>query len=146
MFYKLKRVVEEGPNGASYYFKNSDGDVKAIELAEVEGWHYVWVPAGTDLPEQHPEIQFQTVIVDDVLKEQIKSNSRAVALIEQEIQVKIREKYSLEDEQYFARIGVGVALGLYTFEAGEQQQLIDFGTFVEGIRLWGRVERNKLGL
>lgn len=63
-----------------------------------------------------------------------------------EMQRKIREKYALEDEQYFARIGVGVALGVYEFQAGEREALLEFGAFVESIRQWGRDERARLAL
>ena len=43
-------------------------------------------------------------------------------------------------------IGVGVALGAYTFEPGEQESLLAFGAHVEGVRQWGRLEREKIGL
>lgn len=66
--------------------------------------------------------------------------------INDEIQVKIRSKYSLEDEQYFARIGVGKALGAYEFQEGEEAELLAFGAYVESIRQWGRDERAKLAL
>jgi hypothetical protein len=62
------------------------------------------------------------------------------------MEMRIRARYSLSDEQYFARIGVGVALGSYTFEPGEQDALIAFGAHVEAARQWGRDERAKLGL
>ena len=71
---------------------------------------------------------------------------QALKAIDAQIQVKIREKYALEDEQYFARIGVGVALGAYEFQAGERDALLEFGAFVESIRQWGRDERAKLAL
>jgi len=61
--------------------------------------------------------------------------------INDEIQVKIRSKYSLEDEQYFARIGVGKALGVYEFQEGEQEALLEFGAYVELIRQWGPLLR-----
>ena len=66
--------------------------------------------------------------------------------ISDEMQRKIREKYAIEDEQYFARIGVGVALGVYEFQADEREALLEFGAFVESIRQWGRDERAKLAL
>lgn len=66
--------------------------------------------------------------------------------INNEMQRKIREKYALEDEQYFARIGVGVALGVYEFQAGEREELLEFKDFVEAVRQWGRDERTKLAL
>ena len=68
----------------------------------------------------------------------------SVTLPDQEM--RISSKYSLSDEQYFARIGVGAALGAYTFAPGEQDELLAFGAYVEAARQWGRDERAKLGL
>jgi len=82
----------------------------------------------------------------DLIKEQIKSNSPHVALISKNMIDTIRASYSIDDEMYFARIGVGAATGMYTPTAGEMQELTVFGEFVESVRQWGRAERAKLGL
>ena len=82
----------------------------------------------------------------DPLKESIKAVSPHTRLISQRMQEKIRAAYTIEDEQFFSRIGVGVALGAYVFGAGEQAALLAFGAFVESVRQWGRDERAKLGL
>jgi hypothetical protein len=58
----------------------------------------------------------------------------------------IRARYPVSAEQYFSRIGVGVALGAYAFQAGEQEELLAFGAFVEDVRQWGRQQRAELGL
>jgi len=47
---------------------------------------------------------------------------------------------------YFARIGVGVSLGAYQFEPGEQEALLAYGAHVEACRQWGRQKRAELGL
>jgi len=143
--YKYQRVTTPGPNGTVLYFRNTE-DNACIELAEVDGWHYVFAPAEAVLPEQRPEIEWQEVALTDTLKEQIKTASRPCHLIADRMQQMIRASYSLEDEQYFARIGVGAALGAYQFQAGEQEALLAFGAFVEGVRQWGRDERAKIGL
>ena len=62
------------------------------------------------------------------------------------MEAKIRARYSLSDEQYFARIASGVALGMYTFEAGEQDALAALAAYVEEVRRWGREQRASLGL
>lgn len=143
--YRYQRIVTPGPDGTTLYFRDTEtGD--ATELAELDGWHYVFVQDGVALPEQHAEIQWQAVALTDALKEQIKAASRHCRLIEEDMQRRIRAVYSIEDEQYFARIGVGVALGVYTFQAGEQEALLAFGAHVEAVRQWGRGERAKLGL
>ena len=143
--HKYQRVVTPGPNGATLYFRNTETN-DAIELAELDGWHYVFVPDGVTLPEQHADIQWQAVTLTDALKEQIKAASRPCQLIAEAMQQRIRSVYSVEDEQYFARIGVGAVLGVYTFQPGEQDALLAFGAHVEGVRQWGRLEREKIGL
>ena len=143
--HKYQRVVTPGPNGTTLYFRNTETN-DALELAELDGWHYVFVPDGVTLPTQHADIQWQTVALTDALKEQIKTASRPCQLIAEAMQQRIRAVYSVEDEQYFARIGVGAALGVYAFQPGEQDALLAFGAHVESVRQWGRDERAKIGL
>jgi len=143
--YKYQRVVTPGPNGTTYYFRNNENN-DAIELAEVDGWYYVFVPDGVTMPEQPQEIMWQEVTLTESEREQIKAKSRRCQLIAEEMQRRIRAVYPLEEEMYFARIGVGSALGAYTFEPGEQEAMLAFGQFVESVRQWGRAERAKIGL
>ena len=104
------------------------------------------VPDGVTLPEQPPELSISAVTLTDSLRNQIKAASAHVDLIAERIIQKIREKYTPEDEMYFARISVGDLRGQYTFEPGEEQAVTSYGAFVEGVREWGRAERAKLGL
>ena len=144
--FKYQRVTTPGPNGATLYFRNTETDPRATELAEVDGWHYVFVPDAAVLPVQPAEINWQASALDDALREQIKAASRAVQLIAEQMQHRIRAAYSLEDEQYFSRIGVGAALGAYTFQTGEMEALLGFGAHVEAVRQWGKAQRQALGL
>ena len=144
--FKYQRVTPPGPNGPTRYFRNSDDEPRALELAEVDGWYYVFVPADAALPEQPAEIDWQEVTLTDELKDRIKAASRPCHLISDRMQQMIRGEYSLEDEQYFARIGVGVALGAYAFQPGEQEALLAFGAHVESVRQWGRERRAEIGL
>ena len=82
----------------------------------------------------------------DLLREQIKANSPHVALISKNMIDTIRASYTIDDEMYFARIGVGAATGMYSPTADEMNELTVFGECVEGVRQWGRTERAKLGL
>lgn len=123
-----------------------DDALRCTELCTLEGTTYVAVPDGVALPEQPPEITVTTPVLTPELKAQIKAASPHVALTYERTQALIRAKYSVDDEAYFARIGVGVALGAYTFEPGEQDELLAFGAFVESARAWGRGERVKLGV
>lgn len=143
--FKYQRIVTPGPNGTALYFANNDTN-DGRELADVDGWRYVHFPDTATVPQQHTEIQWQAVTLDPALKDQIKAASRPVKLIADAMQQRIRDVYSVEDEAFFARIGVGVALGAYAFQTGEQEALLAFGAYVESVRQWGRDERAKLGL
>lgn len=115
-------------------------------MCTLDGITYVAIPAGLTLPEQPTEISVAPVVLTDALKDRIKAASPHVQLIYERTEQLIRAKYSISDEAKYARIGVGVALGVYTFGAGEQDELLAFGAYVEQARQWGRDERTKLGL
>ena len=131
--YKYRRVTTEGPNGTTLYFKNADEGDRALELAEVNGWHYVSVPEATQLPEQPPEIEWQAVTLDAALKADIMANSRAVQLINQGVVDQIRAMYSVDDELKLLRTAPSAEFEAYNAHA-------------EGCRAWGRAEKLKLGL
>lgn len=121
------------------------------ELATLpDGRTVVMLPDGLTLPVDQPAevvgtIEYLTPLTTDV-REQIKAASPHVALIAQRMVQMIRDAYSLDDEMYFARIGVGAATGMYTPTSDELQEMTVFGEFVESVRQWGRAERAKLGL
>jgi hypothetical protein len=123
-----------------------DSENQCTELCTLEGVTYVSVPDSVTLPDQPAELTITETTITPELREQIKAASPHCALIAERMEARIRSKYSLSDEQYFARIGVGAALGAYEFEAGEQDELLAFGAYVEACRQWGRDERAKLGL
>ena len=141
----LPHRTGETVNDTTLFF-NSTEEREGQEIAIINNWRYVYFPDNVTVPEQPEEIQWTELTLTDELKEQIKANSRQCQLISQWMQEKIRAAYPLEDEQYFARIGVGVTLGAYTFQPGEQEALLAFGAFVESVRQWGRDERAKFGL
>ena len=128
--------------------QGDEGEIFCTELGTLDGLTYVSVPAGVTLPEQLPQVAatLKPVALTPELREQLKAMSPHCALISERMVQKIREKYSIEDEQYFSRIGVGVALGAYSFQPGEHDALLAFGAHVEAVRQWGRAERAKLGL
>ena len=142
--FKYTPYTTAGPDGISLRFRA--GESGAVELAEFDGHAYVHVPDGATVPEQPTEIDWQAIVPDAALLARIKAESRPVQLIAEQMQHRIRSAYSAEDEAYFARIGVGVALGAYQFQPGEQEALLAFGAHVESVRQWGRAERAKLGL
>ena len=126
--------------------QGADDSLRCTELCTLDGTTYVAVPDGMMLPAQPAEIDPQPVALGGDLVARIKSSSPHVALIYERTEQQIRARYSMSDEAKYARIGVGVALGVYTFEPGEQAALLAFGTYVEQCRQWGRDERAKLGL
>ena len=120
----------------------------STELCTIDGVTYVSVQ-DDDLPEQAAQISasiVNPVTLTTELREAIKAASPHCALIHERMEAKIRDKYSLSDEQYFSRISSGAALGLYTFEAGESVALQAFGAYIESVRQWGREQRGQLGL
>ncbi len=123
-----------------------DSEKQCTELCTLDGITYISVPDSVTLPEQPPELTITETTMTPELREQIKAASPHCALIAERIEARIRSKYSLSDEQYFARIGVGAALGVYQFEPSEQDEMLAFGAYVEACRQWGRDERAKLGL
>ena len=114
------------------------------ELTTIDGITYISV--GGELPAYDPQLVVTETVLTDDLRGWIKAASPHTILINQRMQEKIRAAYSAEDEAYYARIGVGVALGAYAFEPGEQEDLLAFGAFVESVRQWGRDQRAELGL
>ena len=129
----------------TYQLLTSDG---ATELCTLDGVTYVSAPDG-ELPAQPAEIAasiVDPVVLTTELREAIKAASPHCQLINQRIEDKIRERYSLSDEQYFSRIASCAALGYYTFETGEAEALQAFSLYVESVRQWGREQRALLGL
>ena len=119
------------------------------ELATIDGVTYVSLPDGAALPtKQPPEIlaSIETITLTPALREAIKAASPHTRLIAAQVIEKIRAAYSLDDEMYFARIGVGASIGLYTPTEDEMHKLTVFGEFVEDCRAWGRDRRAALGL
>lgn len=119
------------------------------ELATIDGITYVSLPDGVTLPSGQPEeiaASIAPVVIDAVLREQIKTVSPHCKLIAQRMVEQIRGLYSIDDEMYFARIGVGAATGLYVPSTDEMQAMTVFGEFVESVRQWGRDQRAEFGL
>lgn len=125
------------------------GQHLGTELCTLGDVTYVAIPTGAEIPRAQPvEIaaSIKTIVLDAVLREAIKAASPHVQLIDRRMIDKIRSAYTVDDEMYFARIGVGAANGLYQPTSDEMQALTAFGEFVEGVRQWGRDQRAELGL
>lgn len=145
MIYSYKKLFTPGPNGTVITFKNPGADGIA-ELGSLDDLWYVNIPDEVEIPDQPPEIEFQPVSLTPELKERMKSELPIFRMISDQQQKMIRDVYPLEEEMYFARIGVGTSMGIYTLMDGEAEALQKFGEHVESVRHWGRSERAKLGL
>ena len=124
----------------------ANDDLNCTELCTLGDITYLSVPDGVTLPDQPPEIELTPVTLSPELREQIKAASPHIQLISERMIQKIRAQYSVDDEMFFSRIGVGAATGMYAPTVGEMADMQAFGLFVEGVRQWGRDERAKLGL
>lgn len=123
-----------------------DDAVHCTELCTLDDTTYLAVPEGVTLPAQPPEITLAPVTLTPELRDRIKAESPHSQWVGERMVQKIRARYSIDDEMFFARIGVGAATGMYTPTPGELADMQAFGVFVEGVREWGRVERAKLGV
>lgn len=118
------------------------------ELATIDGITYVSVPDNIQLPADQPKEIANSIKqeeVTDSLRNLIKAHSPHCKLIADRVIEQIRARYSVDEEQYYARIGLGVALNIYEFQPGERDALLQFGNYVEQCRQWGRDQRGKLG-
>lgn len=142
--YRYTKTVVPGPDGYTLYARLPEG---GIELCVLDGVTYITVPEDAgEMPEQHPEITLEPVIVDAGLRDRLLSESRACQLISQAIVDNIRARYPIDEELYFARIGIGSLTGLYQPSESEMQELASYGAYVESVREWGRQQRAALGL
>ena len=144
----MTHIVSYQKQSDAYTVYQLNAPEGSTELCTIDGVTYVGVP-DDDLPEQAAQISasiVNPVTLTTELREAIKAASPHCALIHERMEAKIRDKYSLSDEQYFSRISSGAALGIYTFEAGELVALQAFGAYIESVRQWGREQRGQLGL
>ncbi|MBV5346666.1 hypothetical protein JZU46_00315 [bacterium] len=126
----------------------NDSTKKITELCTIDDITYVCIPDGITLPPQPEEIvsSITNVVLTEELRLKIKAHSLHLQLIGQRMIDQIRAKYTIDDEMFFARIGVGAGMGLYTPPPDEMAEMLEFGEFVESIRQWGRAQRALLGL
>jgi len=140
----MAKIYSYRKTSDAYTTYTAQGD-EVTELCTLDdGTTYISGPY--ELPAQPEQISVAVADVTDEIKTAIKAASPHVKLISVRMEERIRAKYSLSEEQYFARIGVGAALGVYVFQPGEQEELLAFGAFVEEVRQWGRDQRAGLGL
>lgn len=143
--FKYQPHVTEGPFGTMTGMAQT-ADFDLIEVAVLDDWHYVFVLESVTVPKQPSEIQWQPADLDAATLARLKEVSPAYQAIGDEIQNRIRERYSAEREASFARLGTAAALGLHELTNEEKQEFKDYNDYVEEVRRWGRAERAKFGL
>lgn len=148
IYYSYTKISEPGPNGTTItaLLPEVDGQRIGNELATINGVTYLSLPDDALLPEQPTDIILTPFVLTDALRAELKSTNSICRLIDQQIRAKIRERYDAEDEMYLTRISVGALMGAYVFQAGEQEAVIEYGAYVEGVRAWAREQRAELGL
>jgi hypothetical protein len=124
---------------------SEDSNLKCTELCTLNengnNYTYVHVPDEIDLPDQPKQIVLEEVILDQILLDQIKKASPHVQLSYKRLQDRIRSKYSIDDEQYFTRISIGVLNGTYEMHPDEPALIAEYQTWVEESREIARLER-----
>ena len=124
----------------------ADDELHCTELCTLDGVTYVAVPDGVKLPEQPPEITIEPVTLTPELKAAIRAASPHCAFIDERRQLKIRARYSPDDETYMTRIGLKQALNAGQMTPEEGRKLMEYNAYVEECLAWAKGERAKLGL
>ena len=106
---------------------------RITELCTIDGVTYVSVPDGITLPEQPEQITVEEVALTDELKAAIRLASPHVQLIDERVVMKIREKYSVNDEIKLIRLG-------------ESDDYTTYNDYVESCRAWGAAAKARLGV
>lgn len=121
-------------------------ELHCTEIATVNGITYVAVPDGIVLPDQPPEITLKNTVMTQELKMAIRLNSPHCQFIDERRQMKIRAKYTLDDEQYMTRLALKQSLGMEPMTNDQKLRLREYDAYVEECLNWARDERAALGL
>jgi hypothetical protein len=146
------RKVTDAITTHSLRLPEKQGEQTGQELCTLaDGRTVVTIFDGHTLPTQQPSAIAASVEalpspLPDALRAEIRAASPHARLIAQRLVDRIRSKYTTDDETYFARIGVGQALGTYTMTPGEVQVIAQYQATAEAARAWAKAERDKLGI
>ena len=133
-------VIIEGPNGTDYrpraITNPEEPTVGLQEVITLDDKRYVAVPEGVqvEVPDEILETWSQVTMTPE-LRETIKRESRACQVIRDAFSDALRTKYTIDDELYFSRIGIGNLLGSYEFQPGELELIQEYQVFVEAERV-----------
>ena len=107
-----------------------------MELCTIDGVTYVSVPDDADLPINQPDEivdTVQPVVMNDDLRELIKSQSTHVQLIDERVKAKIAERYSITDE-------------IKQLRSAPSDEFDVYAEYAESCRAWGQEQKSMLGL
>ena len=110
-----------------------EGEERITELCTIEGDTFVSLPDSITLPPQPEQIKVEAMELTEELAAAIRAASPHVALVNERIVTRIRERYSVNDEIKMLRIGPSPETEAYN-------------DWVEECRAWGRKEKEKFGL
>lgn len=106
---------------------------RITELCTINGVTYASIPDGIILPEQPEQITVEEVTMTDELKAAIHLSSPHVQLINERVVMKIRERYSVNDEIKLIRLGA-------------PDDFTAYNDYVETCRAWGAAAKARLGV
>lgn len=113
--------------------QGADDALHCTELATVDGITYVCVPDGVQLPDQPQEIDPQPARLTPELLAAIKAASPHVQLINERVLMRVRSRYTAEQE-----------LKLLRQDAGPERDA--YVEWAEACAAWGREQKAALGL
>jgi hypothetical protein len=111
----------------------SETEERITELCTIDGVTYVSVPDGITLPAQPEQITVEEVALTDELKAAIRLASPHVQLIDERVVMKIRERYSVNDEIKLLRLGAS-------------DDFTAYNDYIETCRAWGAAAKARLGV
>jgi hypothetical protein len=139
MIIKYQKTIDDNTTHTLIEPDYQEGDPRVTELCTIGNETLVHIPDGVVLPEQSFDIEvtMEAVVLTGELKNEIKSLSPHVILINARVVDKIRAKYTQNDEMKMHREYV---------EAGGTDETAAYIEHVASCRAWGKSEKEKIGL
>lgn len=148
--YRYQPVITEGPNGTDFRPRPEASDSAAgaaiTDLAVMDGWRYVAVADGAVVVVPEQIETWEQVILTGELRDALKESSPHCQIARDQFIERVRERYSIDDELYFARIATGKLMGVYEFKTGETDELVLYQQHIEHARLDLHGRYRELGL
>lgn len=139
ILYRYPVIRTTGPYGTTLRL-NGEG---VVEVATYDGYAYVVIDGTPDQPEG---VVLEPVAMTETLRASLKAASPQAQLTARLVVERIRERYTLDEELYLARISIGELRGSYSMDAAEFEQIRAYQDYVEQCRAWGRQQYALLGL